>query len=142
MFENYWMFDFRLTKVPFNLDYIKSVWCWPSIMPTTKIFRAVQKYFKALGFYPPPQPNQTCEFNRKNVFYIFAVAGMLIPLMGFFLFKATSAYEYSVSFYMSIVMITMTTYCSVLIYKMGSIVKLIEKYEEFIKKRKPLNCFF
>lgn len=111
-------------------------------MVAIKLFRSVRKYFDALGFHAPPQPNQNCELNLKNGYYIFAVAGMFFPIASFFLFKATSAYEYSVSFYLSVVMVTMTVYCVVLIYKMGSIAILIEKYGEFVGKRKPLRSEF
>lgn len=101
-----------------------------------KLFRAVGQNFEAIGFSAPSQPNQICTFNGRNLFYIFAVAGMFIPLMGFLLFNATTAYEYSISFYLSIVMITMTTYCAVLIYKIGSIFELIGKYKKFTENRK------
>lgn len=107
-------------------------------MAPIKLFRAVRKYFKAMGFYAPPSPIQNCELNRKNMFYTFAMAGMFILVTGFFLFKATTIYEYSMSFYMSIAMITVPAYCVIFIYKMGSIEMLIEKYEEFIGKRKHI----
>lgn len=106
-------------------------------MVAIKLFRSVQKYFEGLGFHAPSQPNQNCKLNHKNGYYIFAVAGMFFPITAFLLFKAKSAYEYSVSFYLSVVMVTMTVYCVVLIYKIGSIVKLIESYEDFVGKRKP-----
>lgn len=105
-------------------------------MVAIKLFRSVQKYFEALGFHAPPQPNQNCKLNHKNGYYIFAVAGMFFPITAFLLFKATTAYEYSISFYLSVVMVTMTVYYVVLIYNMGSIIRLIENYEAFVGKRK------
>lgn len=41
-----------------------------SVMADIELFCAVQTYFKAMGFNAPPQPNQNCSFNRKNIFYI------------------------------------------------------------------------
>lgn len=115
-------------------------------MVAIKLFCSVRKYFEGLGFHAPPELNQNCEINHVNGYYIFAVAGMFFPITAYLLFRATSAYEFSVSFYLSVVMVTMTVYCVVLIYRMGSIVVLIEKYEEFIGKRKHkpfgLELFF
>lgn len=104
-------------------------------MVALKLFRSVRKYFEALGFDAPPLPSQSCKVNRRNVFYMSTMTGIFFPVTGFLLFKATSAYEYSMSFYISIVMLGMTVYCTVFILKMGSIVMLIEKFEEFIGKR-------
>lgn len=61
---------------------------------------------------------------------------MFIPVMGFLIMKARSYYDYSLSFYMTVVVLTMVVFVTVLIYKIGAIVMLIEKYEEFIKNRK------
>lgn len=105
-------------------------------MVAVKLFRRVRKLFEAMGFYPPPPPNQKCEFNVENVFYIAKNTWMFIPLTGFLIYKAKSYYEYSLSFYMNVVVLTMAVFCAVMIYKMGSIVKLIESFEEFVKNRK------
>lgn len=114
-------------------------------MVAIKLFSAIRIYFEVIGFYAPPQPNQNCELNRKNGFYIFTQAAMVVLVSGFLIFKATSAYEYAVCFYLSFAMANITLYCVLLFYKFGSIVELIEKNEEFIGKRKSkslLNwCF-
>lgn len=115
----------------------KPITIWlPSIMMNLKLFRTVQKYFVALGFYAPSQPNHICSFNRKNGFHFCTVTGMCISLAGFFCLKANSAYEYSISFYMLISVMAITVHFTVFLQKMGSIAKLIENYQEFIKKRK------
>lgn len=114
----------------------ESVWCRPPIMATIKLFRSVRKYFKTMGFYAPSEPNQICPVNRRNGLYIFATAGMFIPLSSFFLFRANSAYEYCNSFCVSIIMIDMTVHFMVFLHKIGSIENLIEAYQKFIEKRK------
>lgn len=108
-------------------------------MAGIKLFGAVQRNFKALGIYAPSQPNQICSLNRKNGFYISAVAGMSISVAGYFFFEANSAYEYSVSFYMMITFIANAAYVTVFFHNMRSFLKLIKNYEEFIDKRK--RCF-
>lgn len=109
-----------------------------SIMATPKIklFLSVQKYFKAMGYYAPSQPEQICEFNRINGFYIFSVGGMLIPVLGFLFFKAESAYEYVNSFYIAITIIGMIFHFTAFLFNVGTVLNLIQKYQELTKKRK------
>lgn len=104
-------------------------------MATIKLFRAAQTYFDAMGLYAAPPSNESCRFNRKNTFYIFAVVGMFIPVTGFLFFKANTTYEYSVSFYILTTAFSMTVHFAAILRKMGSIPKLIENYEDFIMKR-------
>lgn len=70
------------------------------------------------------------------------VTAMFTPVSGFMLFKATSTYEFSISFYMSMISIAMAVYCAVLISKMGTLVKLIERFEEYIENRKAIWWFW
>lgn len=104
-------------------------------MAAIKLFYSIRENFQAIGFHAPPTPDQNCTFNGKNVFYIFSQVGMVVLTMGFLLFKATSAVEYTVCFYLSIAMTTIIVYCAVLFIQMGSIVMLIEKYKKFIENR-------
>lgn len=105
-------------------------------MARIKLFYSIRKNFQAIGFYAPPSSNQNCTFNAKNVFYICSQMGMVVLVMGFLLLKAKSAVEYTVCFYLSIAMTPIIVYCVVLFIKMGSIVTLVKKYEEFIENRK------
>lgn len=102
-----------------------------------KLFKAVQTHFNALGFSTSsPQPNQRCKFNRKNLFYILVSAIILIPVLGFSIFKAQSVYEYGITFYTAITLLGLTAYYMIIIFEMGEMLKLIEKYEGLIEKRK------
>lgn len=105
-------------------------------MATLKLFQAVQKYFEAMGFYAPSQPNQICPINRTNGFYIVAQVGMLISVSGFLIFKAKSAFESFNSIYVILTVLNMTIQFTVILHKMRSILNLIEEYQEFIEKRK------
>lgn len=89
-----------------------------------------------MGFFAPPQPNQRCEFNRQNVFYIVKNTWMFVPVTAFLFFEAKSYYEFSLSFYMIVVVFTMVVFCAVTTYKYGLIVMLVGKYEDFAKARK------
>lgn len=105
-------------------------------MAPIPLFRAVQKDFDALGLYAPPQRNQSCQFNRKNTFYILTEVEMCILTSALFIFNAKSAYEYTNSFYISITTLGVVVTLTVLLYKMRAIRNLIENYEQFIAKRK------
>lgn len=61
--------------------------------------------------------------------------------IGIFFFKAKSAYEYSNGFYSSVITMTMAVCFTVFFQKIGSIYNLIEKYQEFIEKRKRWTRF-
>lgn len=104
-------------------------------MVAIKLFRGVQTYFKMLGFYPPSQPNQMCSFNRRNGFYFVTVSGMCILTTRFVFLEASSAYEYANSFYVLNTMLTMSVYFTVFYFKMGSVLTLIENYQQWIDKR-------
>lgn len=107
-----------------------------TVMRPIKLFRAAQTYFDAMGLYVRPESSVSCQFNRKNGFYISAVAGVVIPVMGFLFVKAKTSYEYSISFYILITTVCMTVHFMVYVDKLGSIPILIENYQDFIGKRK------
>lgn len=103
-----------------------------------KLFQLDRQHFEALGFYAWPSlpSNQTCRLNRKNLYYIFIVAGMLIPVVGFGIFKAHSVYEYGITIYTIITLFVVIFYYGVLIFGMAKILNLIAHYEDFIAQRK------
>lgn len=107
-------------------------------MAAIKLFRAVRKYFEAMGFYPPLPPDPVCSLNRKNGFYFLAVTGQFVPIAAFIFLEAQTVYEYSNSFYMLITTIAMTNHFMVFFHRMGTIVKLIENYQKFIETREWL----
>lgn len=88
-----------------------------------------------MGFYAPPQPNQMCELNCKNLFYILTQIVMLVPIAGFFIFKAESAYEYSTTAYMALTLASVILQLIIFLYKTESFRNLIGNYEQFIEKR-------
>lgn len=113
-------------------------------MPPTKVelFYSARKYLKALGFYAPSEPNQKCALNRKNVFYMFALAGMIIPVMAFLIFEAETAFEYSDPVFQVNTFTTVFIYFVFLIFRLGKILSFIQSNEEFITKRKQFQLFF
>lgn len=64
------------------------------------------------------------------------MAVLFIPVLGFLLFEAKSAYEYSVTFYIVVMLIALEVHFTVFFQKMNSLRSLIANYQEFIAKRK------
>lgn len=104
---------------------------------TIKLFQTTQNCFKAIGYYASSsQPSQNCRFNRTNLYYMFVLVFMLVPVLGFLIFRAQSVYEYGITFYTTITLLGVIIYYACIVCEMGKILKLIETYEEFIEKRK------
>lgn len=124
-------------KIQFKFKFIsnKSILIWlTTIMVTMKLFARIQAYFDAAGFHTP-RPSQICEFNRRNGYYIMAVAGMFYPVTGFFCSKGKTMFEYCGSFNLIITTASTTTYFIIFLHKMGTIRNLIKTYEELAEKR-------
>lgn len=105
-------------------------------MAVIKLFHSVQKYFRVMGFYTIAEPNKTCEFNYRNLFFILTLAGMSIPISGYVIFKENSVAEISAACYELITITALLTYFSVIFFQMGNIQNLIERFETFIENRK------
>lgn len=102
-----------------------------------KLFHAVQKYFNAMGFFASPlQPNERCKFNWINLYFVLVLVIPVVPVLGFLIFKAQSAYEYGITFYAAITVILRISNHLTIINDLGKMLKLNKKYEEIIKNRK------
>lgn len=121
----------------------KSVRFEPAIMAVIKLFHADQKYFRMMGFdADPQQTNQTCKFNRRNLFFILTLAGMFVPIVGSVIFEENSVAEYSAACYELITIMALLTYFAVIFYHMGNIQTLIREFEKFIENRKLITfCY-
>lgn len=90
-----------------------------------------------MGFFASPlQPNQRCRLNATNLCYMCALALIVIPVAGFLIFEAQSVYEYGISVYSLITLAMLSFFYVTIVYEMGIMLKLIEKYEEIIENRK------
>lgn len=118
----------------------KSVWLRPTTVAVAmKLFTLTQAHFNKLGFYAPQPPNESCQLNYINGFYMLSQWAMLASVAGFLILKAKSSFEVSNNVYMMITSIGMIVQFTSLFYRMGSVKQLIRNYEEFIENRK---CWF
>lgn len=105
-------------------------------MAAMKLFRRVQMYFRVFGFHAPSSANQNCKLSRKNWCVLFVYVGMFVSVSGYLIFKASTVYEYGISFLTSITLIHILADFVIIIWEIANISKIIEKYEDFITKRK------
>lgn len=104
--------------------------------PKIKLFQFVQKRFIALGFDTPPQPEQRCELNHRNLFYFFELFGQCIPITLYVFLRANTAYEYSNGAYATFTELSVGIQMVAFLYRKGLFINLIENYQKFIEKRK------
>ena len=86
-----------------------------------------------LGIYPPPKDHHQ-PFNVKNTFSLVSMTLVFISTLAYFLIEADSVAEYGSCFYSYITNLEFLAFFVVNFTKMQSILKLIEKLEEFIEK--------
>lgn len=96
-----------------------------------KLFQFTQKLYSSVGIYPPVA-SKNHLFNSKNGFIIFSWGHLSIFIGVFFLFKAESLYEYGCSYHICLTTLAAIFYFLTNIYQMENILKLIEKFDEFI----------
>lgn len=102
-----------------------------------KLFSEAQSYCNSIGFFASPlQPNQRCRLNAKSLYYFCMLALPAILVLCFLIFKAQSVYEYGISAYAFITLTMLAIFHVIIVYEMGNMLMLVEKYEEIIENRK------
>lgn len=100
-----------------------------------KLFDFTQKCYQKIGIYPP-QSNRNHNFNPKNLFFVCSMVHIVTLHAAFFLFEAKRLDEYDLSFYYVQLILSAIFYFISNIYQIDNIIKLIDKYEEFVGKSK------
>lgn len=98
-----------------------------------QLFQSLRKFIRMLGIHPS-QPNQRYSFSLKSVAIFMTLILLFASSTAYFLFKAETIPEYAQCFYMSATALCITINFLTLCLEMRNILKLIEKYEEFIQK--------
>lgn len=130
------MFTHKWITFKSRLAFSNSLISFVNMDRPLKLFRFSQKLYQRIGIYPP-QSNQNHSFNSKNVFFICVMAHIVSFVGAFFLFKAKRLDEYALSFYFAVSAVSTIFYYITNIYQIDNILKLIEKFEEFIGKSEP-----
>lgn len=102
---------------------------------TIKLFQSLRQFYEIRGFYPSQLPNQSSQFNAKNLSMLFSIIQYFSALIAVFLFTTTTSItEHADSLYMCLTCGACTTHVLTHIYKIGQILQLIENFEKFIEK--------
>lgn len=107
-----------------------------------KLFQFIRNLHKTIGLTAPSfdQSNQQrCSFNFRNISILICMIELTISSILYFLFEATALNEQAESFYTCLSEIACISDFLVNIWNVPKMVKLIEKFERFIEKRKFLN---
>lgn len=104
-----------------------------------KFFQSAQKYFNQMGIYPVEPPREF-SFNFISFCILISMILHFIPSTAYFFAKAQTIDEYSDTFYTSSTMFSFIFCFLINVWKMGSLTKLITRYEKYISESKRLNC--
>lgn len=99
-----------------------------------KTFHFVRHFNPKIGIYPP-QSYQS-SFNRINIFFIFMMIQLTVSEGAFYLFKEKNFDEILMSFISSNTSVCTIFHFVLMIWQNGNILKLIEKFDEFIEQSK------
>lgn len=100
-----------------------------------KSFQFTRNYYQTSGIYTP-QANHSYSLNAKVLLNVFLFAALVTASFAYLLFKANSIGESAYSYCMSITLLWCTLLMTADTLKIPNILQLIEKYDEFIHKRK------
>lgn len=104
-----------------------------------KLFQSVQKSFNEAGFIAPESNRDRCTLSRKNQLHLCSLGLLLVSTSTFFLFEANSVYELGASYTGTNVANIILLFLIVFLYKMRSVLELIDRYELFVQKSKIWN---
>lgn len=105
-----------------------------------KLFPSTQKYYQAIGIFPS-QLQPSGQFHWKNLVILCACILCLISIMTYFLFEANSLAELAITFYGCTGLVSAIFYYLTNIFQRENIFELIQKFENFIEKRKFRSFF-
>lgn len=100
------------------------------------LFKSVRKFYEVMGLYPP-QPNQNRSFNLRNFFYSIFSMTLFISLLCCFALKPTmTVLERVETVYVMLTELACVVNFFVSYQKIGIILLLIERFNEYIEKSK------
>lgn len=99
------------------------------------LFKSVRKFYEIMGIHPP-QPNQNRSFNLRNLFFLIPTVAVFFSSLCYFVFKPTSVLERTESVYIILTHLACTVNFIVSYRKIGTILFLIKKTNEFLDRSK------
>lgn len=105
-----------------------------------KLFQKLLKCYQILGILMP-QSGQNYKQYTRMLLFLLSITQMFISSAAFFLFKANSMREYFKTLSVIVTVSVCVIYISICKWKMGEVLKLIQKFEGFIKKSELIERF-
>lgn len=100
-----------------------------------KLFSYVQYMFARIGINPP-DANQRRLSNSKNAFFFVYNTHLFISMVISCITAAATFFEFALSFYLCTTSVVIITLYILNIFLYGSVLELIEKFEQFIEQSK------
>lgn len=98
--------------------------------------------YQTIGAYPSQSNGRNYFFNSRNGFFVIYWAHMGVLSAVFMIFKAKSLDEFGISFHITTSIAAGLYFFVTYIFQIKNILKLIEKFEEFIEKSYVFNYIF
>lgn len=103
-----------------------------------KSFRSLREFYQVSGVLPP-QPNQKCMLNAKNVLFLTGMLQYVVWGTPFLLFKPASVTDYGKAIYGITSMLVFSLNFLITINSSADIFKLIDKFENFMERSKSFS---
>lgn len=100
-----------------------------------KLFQSMLKFCQMMGIHPTVA-NQTYRFNGRNLTFLLSTAQVFTTTAAFFIFRAQTLQEHASTFHGFLTKFTMFIFVLIHTREMPNTLELIQKFEDFIEKRK------
>lgn len=133
-------FDFHIYTSNWARQHRLSLMSYQSVTmsKSVKLFQAAQQYMQITGIYPP-QPGQIHSINTKTICFLFCLVNVFGIVASFFVFKAKTSVEFSISFYCSVTLLTIIGLQTISICQSSSNFEMLKSMEEFIETSKSIQ---
>lgn len=105
------------------------------------IFQFVREFYQTHGILLP-KSNDYCSFNRRNSFYLFTMFSMVTSSTAFLICRAKTVIEYTITFYASITLLTCIGHLISSLWKIPTIMQLIDKVQTVFDGSKSILTVF
>lgn len=104
-----------------------------------KLFQSLRTTYQTMGIHSP-HPNQMFTLNSKKLYFLLSLIVLFISRLGYFLFEAKFVEDNGFkSFYNTVLLVLTLSIYLMHAWKMSAILQVIQMYDEFIEKSKPVG---
>lgn len=104
-----------------------------------KLFRWIRKMYRIIGIYPVSKSKQNALTKWRKLIIFMSLMTMLTASNAFILFEAETTAERATGFSTSALVSAILVFFLILMLEVKNIIKLIRKFEDFVRKNKRLD---